>query len=227
VRSKGWWLDLGPDAITALFLPPIARGGRGRFTDRFDRSTSQLSPRTGRQMDRPRHPQDIDIHLPNLSLHSATMPPISIDPTLSASEIANALHIENPEDTDRLQYGDVVESWDFTFRWDQDCKPASELERSVGLIIVVVVLRAGLGCDVPDVPADRFTLLSVLVLDGGKSQTPSWTITYSPSLPPFSLLRKINSRSSSPKPHHHHHRPLKMQPPERCWTTSPRSRRKG
>lgn len=59
----------------------------------------------------------------------SAMPPISIDPTLSASEIANAHHIENPEDTDRLQLGDIVESWDFTFRWDEDCMPALELEK--------------------------------------------------------------------------------------------------
>lgn len=57
------------------------------------------------------------------------MPAISIDPTLTPSEIARAIHIENPEDTDSLKHGDVVESWDFTFRWDEDCKPASELER--------------------------------------------------------------------------------------------------
>jgi hypothetical protein len=62
-------------------------------------------------------------------LSRPAMPPISIDPTLSASEIANAHHIENPEDTDRLQLGDVVESWDFTFRWDEDCMPAAELEK--------------------------------------------------------------------------------------------------
>ena len=57
------------------------------------------------------------------------MSSISIDPTLTASEIANAVHIENPEDTDLLNIGDIVESWDFTFRWDEDCKPASELEK--------------------------------------------------------------------------------------------------
>lgn len=61
------------------------------------------------------------------------MPPISIDPTLTPAEIAKAVHIEHPEDTDHLELGDIVESWDFSFRWDEDCMPAGELEKSVPL----------------------------------------------------------------------------------------------
>jgi hypothetical protein len=59
------------------------------------------------------------------------MAPISIDPTLTDAEVASAIHIHHPNDTNHLRHGDIVESWDFTFRWDEDCMPADELEEYV------------------------------------------------------------------------------------------------
>jgi hypothetical protein len=59
------------------------------------------------------------------------MAPISIDPTLNPSDVHSAIHIHNPTDTNSLSHGDIVESWDFTFKWDEHCRTADELEKFV------------------------------------------------------------------------------------------------
>lgn len=56
------------------------------------------------------------------------MAPISIDPSLSPQQLDNAIHLESPADTNDLSHGDIVESWDYTFRWDEDCMNADQLE---------------------------------------------------------------------------------------------------
>lgn len=57
------------------------------------------------------------------------MAPISIDSTLNAADLVNPIHINEPSDTNKLKKGDIIESWDFTFRWDENCLNADELEQ--------------------------------------------------------------------------------------------------
>lgn len=54
---------------------------------------------------------------------------LSIDQDLTPDELARAVHLHSASDTNTLQNGDIVESWDFAFRWDGDCRNAIELER--------------------------------------------------------------------------------------------------
>lgn len=54
---------------------------------------------------------------------------IAIDPDLTRNELDRAIHLQRPADTNFLSNGDVVESWDFAFRWDEKCRTADELEK--------------------------------------------------------------------------------------------------
>jgi hypothetical protein len=56
------------------------------------------------------------------------MSPITIDPNLVITPESPLVHLNSPQDTESLRHGDLVESWDYVFEWDEDCLTASQLE---------------------------------------------------------------------------------------------------